>query len=573
MKKLFLHILRPYFALFVILAFSILFLAFVRLNGTSGNNWSNVISSDGKGYYQYFVVTLFQNSDSINPNHEAFTNQVGEHAVIKYFVGLPLLWSPFVLIAYLFDTSRQNPYDFCYSIAISIAALFYLIIGLFALIKLLKALKFDEKVISISLYIIFFGTNLSYYALVESSMSHVYSFSLISVFIYCLYRFFSVNETKWLVFASLVFGFMILLRPINVISIVLIFVFITSFRELKKLLTFIFLNPKMLLVLILLVLMPLLIQLLFWRLQTNQFVVWPYSGEGFYFSHPHLLSYLFSFRKGLFVYTPLIVLAMLAFPSMYLKNRFHTISLFFVALFLFYVISSWWNWSYGDSFGARAAIDFYLLFVFLLAVVTQEFVKSKKGFVVFLLIVMLGVGYNGLKSYQYYTGILSKFDMNWNKFSYTFFETRRSQKDKLGGYYDLPPYHTKLLQILPNSLNNVDSSLWNINNSKFISFSNTLNHLASYNLQIQLKHYYFNQTKDDLYLHCELYKSKTIKQVWHIRLNEIDTKQLNKWVYSNYSLSFALQKGNYKLLISIENPTAINAKADLFHCILYQSQL
>ncbi|MBK6829283.1 MAG: hypothetical protein IPG92_00405 [Flavobacteriales bacterium] len=105
-------------------------------------------------------------------------------------------------------------------------------------------------------------------------------------------------------------------------------------------------------------------QLLYWQAVTGQWVFYSYvnAGEGFDFTSPHIADYLFSFRKGWFVYTPLALLMVLGSIVLWRKAR----HLFWpIAAFLIidlYVVSSWTNWWYaGGSYSARSMLPAFTL--------------------------------------------------------------------------------------------------------------------------------------------------------------------------------------------------------------------
>ncbi|PLW98782.1 MAG: hypothetical protein C0594_17910 [Marinilabiliales bacterium] len=106
-------------------------------------------------------------------------------------------------------------------------------------------------------------------------------------------------------------------------------------------------------------------QLLAWYLQIGKWFVYSYQDEGFNFLEPNFVNILFSYRKGLFVYTPITLLGIAGLIIMLLKKRYYeffTWLAFF--LFLTYILSSWWCWYYGGSYGLRAYVDFYcVLFI------------------------------------------------------------------------------------------------------------------------------------------------------------------------------------------------------------------
>lgn len=55
-------------------------------------------------------------------------------------------------------------------------------------------------------------------------------------------------------------------------------------------------------------------QFLYWKHVTGQFIFFSYKNtEGFDFMKPHILNVLFSFKKSLFVYTPVLIFVVAGF--------------------------------------------------------------------------------------------------------------------------------------------------------------------------------------------------------------------------------------------------------------------
>ena len=79
----------------------------------------------------------------------------------------------------------------------------------------------------------------------------------------------------------------------------------------------------------------------------------------FYWDQPAIREVLWSYRKGLFVYTPLMLAAA---PGVLLLRRAHGWAAVALAAFVAFdldLVSAWWNWWYGGSFGMRALIEAY----------------------------------------------------------------------------------------------------------------------------------------------------------------------------------------------------------------------
>ena len=107
----------------------------------------------------------------------------------------------------------------------------------------------------------------------------------------------------------------------------------------------------------LLVLLP---QSAYWYRITGAWITNPYHGPGEHLDllHPHLIGVLFSVRKGLFFWTPLLILATHRNPrssaAPHARSSSPTIVYLPAAI---WVVASWSIWWYGGSFGMRTLID------------------------------------------------------------------------------------------------------------------------------------------------------------------------------------------------------------------------
>jgi len=100
-------------------------------------------------------------------------------------------------------------------------------------------------------------------------------------------------------------------------------------------------------------------QLYYWKVNTGSWFFNSYIGEHFFFNHPHLFKSLFGFRKGWLIYTPLMSFSLIGIFFLIKKhNKFFVALLLFSAVYI-YILSCWWAWWFGGSFGNRGYIDLY----------------------------------------------------------------------------------------------------------------------------------------------------------------------------------------------------------------------
>lgn len=346
-----------------------------------GDNWKDVIQSDGFGYYAYLPAIFiyhdlqydFQqeiNKKYHKSNEGAFyCNEAEGKKVNKYFGGEALMLLPFFLLACLFSWVLgydMDGYSYLFQCAVSAGALFYLLAGLIFLRRFLLR-HFTERVTALAVLLIFFGTNLYYYSVFEPSISHVYSFSAVSAFLFFAHKYFRELKQGQLLLSAFLFALIVFLRPANGIIIFALPFLAGSLGSLGYALFRLWQTKKAILLSAVIIFSVLFLQFLLYKVQTGKFIVYSYGEEGFNFLHPEIVNVLFSYRKGFFIYTPLAFIALFGLIPLYKRNKFQFISILFLLFIIVYVISSWWMWFYGGSFGQRAFVEFFLLFAFLLA--------------------------------------------------------------------------------------------------------------------------------------------------------------------------------------------------------------
>ena len=412
----------------------------ISWSGTSGKNYQNIVRSDGHGYYYYFQIFL-NNNTTYNKQNSTFLNKTENNKLVdKYSIGTALVISPFIIPTYIFQKIFFDKVDFYseyFQKSISIAALFYLILGLVFLKKLLILYRVESRTIAFSIFAIFFGTNLAYYALLDPSMSHLYSFTFISIFTFLVKRFSIYPNKKDLLFVAIILALIALIRPVNIIILFAIPLLISD--NTKAVTNWLLKNIKVIVTAFIIFLAIVFIQFIAWYIQTGDFFVWSYSNEGFYFSKPEIINFLFSFRKGFFIYTPFAFMSILIFIISYRQSKAKLIKAILFLLFLFYILSSWWNWYYGDSYGSRVMIDFLPIIALLFAISLDKLKIVVQRIVVVSAFIMVLL--NVFQSYQYYYNIMSRYDMTFEKYKYVFGKFGSDNSWILGGNNDIIQYH------------------------------------------------------------------------------------------------------------------------------------
>lgn len=174
-------------------------------------------------------------------------------------------------------------------------------------------------------------------------------------------------------------------------------------------------------------------QFLYWKYTTGSFLFYSYTSERFFFNHPHFIDGLFSYRKGWLVYTPIMILALIGIPFLFIKLREFSCAITVFTILNLYIVFSWWCWWYGGSYGMRALIDFYGMLAIPSAVLFNEAKKWKKlVFVTLIGIAFLCTVQNLFNIRKYETGAIHWDSMTKEAYWFNFWH-----KYPQSGYWEL----------------------------------------------------------------------------------------------------------------------------------------
>lgn len=407
--------------------------------------YSSVVGGDGKDYYSYLMSIFIDKNLGHQDTSPWYVIQTATGTINVHTIGVSLLLLPFFAIACVWaqlSGYEVNGLSEPFEKMISLGALCYALIGLYFIRKLLVKQKTRDKVIAIVILLIFFGTNLLNYTINEPCMSHVYSFTLISAFLYLSYQIFNTTDKKYLIYTAIVFALILLVRSINGIVIFILPLWTNSLAEFREKIKTIITDKSNLTKAVVLFTAILMIQSMVWLFQNGKLIQWTYKDNGLYLLSPNTLKMLFGFNAGFFIYTPLCFLLLFGLIPMFKNQRYKFFVLSAFLLFVFYLFSCHWAYTYFDGLSIRALVDFYAVFALLGAILLNKLttikVKSLTGAGIALTVI-----FNLLFCYQYKAGILPPAGMNYAKFSYIFFKTDKKYVGVLGGCNDLLPYAKK----------------------------------------------------------------------------------------------------------------------------------
>ena len=399
------------------------------------------IRSDGEGYYAYLPSYLIYRDPAMThvaeKEHKQDARLFGMHRISstgyfldKYPIGEAVLLLPFFLLGHglsLIFGYPANGYSFFYQHTAGLAGLFYMVFGLFFLKKTLKR-YFSDKIMLVTLFAIVFGTNLFHYGTYDSIFSHAFSFFLFSAFVFLIPEWYlHPSSYKNSILLGIIGGLIPLVRIPNGLVLLFLPLYGINVTGIKGRFTFFIRNIKPVLVICTVALLVFLPQLFIWKYITNQWIIMPYVHEGFDFLSPHIFDVLFSVRKGLFFWSPILVFSIAGLLFLPKKSREFFIPLVCFLPLNLYIISSWGTWWYGGSFGHRGFVESYALLALPMAAFYDKVLSNKHKLVKYsvMTLTVFFTALSLLTMVQYWRGEIPYDKTTWAVYSKAIFVSNK----------------------------------------------------------------------------------------------------------------------------------------------------
>lgn len=403
------------------------------------------IRSDGVGYYAY-LPALFIHKDltmeklaqqEFGGDIPAWTGIVrypptGRY-LDKYTIGEAVMIAPLFLLAHTlsrFVHPHASGFAPHYQVAAVLAGLGYMVLGLWLLQRVLRR-YFSEAVTLATLICILFGTNLYHYGTYDAIFSHAFSFCLFALLLYLLPGWYADPSTWRTLGLGAAMGLILLVRVPNALALLFVPAFaIRDGQSLRERLAFAWRHRWKVVLLLMVVAAVFAPQLAYWTYITGAPIVFPYQSgvpgkpERFYFTSPWIGSVLFSVRKGLFFWSPILLFAV---PGLVLMAR--TAAPLFLPTVLFlplnlYIVASWHAWPFGGSYGHRGFTESLAV----LAVPLAVFFDSLRGRAARAAVAVLAAAFVALsvvQMLQYWKGIIPFDGTTWELYRSVFLRLSR----------------------------------------------------------------------------------------------------------------------------------------------------
>lgn len=389
-----------------------------------------VLTWDVFGYYLYLPAVFIHGDvalkdptwlEAVNTNYTPSTTLYqlvegpdGGH-VIKYSSGMAVLYAPFFFVAHLLAEPFGHPADGFsppYQNAVAVGCLAFALLGL-VLFRSVLLHFFDDRWTAALLLLVGLGTNWFQLTAWDGTLlTHSALFTLYGWLLLATIRWHQKPSASQAVQLGAALGLITLIRPSELVALLIPLLWgLGSAPDRRAKWNAIVSHPLHLLFSAVVFTLAVLPQPLYWQATTGQWLFYSYvnPGEGFDFDTPHLRPYLISFRKGWFVYTPLMMLAITGIAALWkrIPQAFWAVLVFL--LVDLWIVSSWSCWWYaGGSFSARSMVPAYVLLALPLGSLLQ-WMWSKQWIRIPMILVCTGfIALNLFQTWQWTARIISK---------------------------------------------------------------------------------------------------------------------------------------------------------------------
>ena len=413
------------------------------------HDWLAPISWDVFGYYLYLPATFIHHDTGLNdfawlqqvldtykPTigfYQAYLGPTGDY-VMKYPMGLAILYSPFFFIAHASAHLlgyAPDGFSLPYQVCMAFGPLVYTGIGLWFFRKVLLNF-FSDGITTLVMLITVLGTNYLELTAFNGIMPHNTLFMLFALTVWLTIRWHERQKWSTAIFLGLLIGIAMLVRPTSgLIMLVPLFWGVWNIRSFHEKLILIRDHGLQGLALVLAMILVGSFQLIYWKIHAGSWIYYSYEkGESLRWLAPYIRPVLLSFKKGWLLYTPIMIFAIFGFIPLLRKYRE-----IFVATFLFFVlhllvVASWPTWWYGGSFSQRPMMEAYVILAFPMGAMIRGTLETRRWLrlTIFTMMLLL-VALNLFQTWQYTHYIISPQQMTKRYYWAVFGKTRVTSKE------------------------------------------------------------------------------------------------------------------------------------------------
>lgn len=353
---------------------SIIFLSSFSLR----KGWVNVITWDVVGYYFYLPALFIDHDIRLEDlSHQEALRQKYDFSstlyqfhqlegspahVDQYSYGMALAYSPAFFVGHWAAKTwgyEQDGHSWPYQFSLWVWTIIWIAVGFFQLRKLLLHF-FSEGVTSWLIVALVVGSNYAFNVAGNMATSHGYLFTYFVIFLNSVIRWQEDRSLRSWFFVCLFAGLAAAARPTEILWMIIPILWGANSRVecYQKAKTFFTTQRKELIVALVVFFVIAFPQLMYWKTVTDHWLFMSYSnpGEGIDFP-PHTFDFLFSARKGWFIFTPIAALGV--YGLFQLKKMAPALTWPFGVFFTInlFLVSSWTTWWYAQCFSQRVMVQ------------------------------------------------------------------------------------------------------------------------------------------------------------------------------------------------------------------------
>lgn len=414
------------------------------------NNWTNILGWDVLAYYIYLPFTFIHGDpgisdqsivqyifDTYHPSgtfYQAFPLPNGNWSPM-YTIGYAILYFPFFILAHIWALISPNyaadGFSYPYQFIIGNGVMVYIVAGIFWLRKVLLRFFTDRITFFVMLFMLL-GTTYFHETIADECGPHAIMFAGFALILYLNIKWHDNPTSKTAFLLGLVAGLCILARGSGiVVGLIPLLWNVHNKETLQKKILLIQENWKQIAIGVIgLGLFP-LIQIIYWKAITGQFLFNTYMvTPGFDWLEPHFAKVFFSYKKGWFLYTPMIFLVVAGLFTLWKRNKDIALSIILFFVFNIYFISCWGTWWQGGSFGSRYFVDSYPVLAIALGYLLVS--VDKKRLLKWIVYPMAGffLFLNLFQTWQFNNWIFDGYSMTKEYYWKVFMKTKVSAEDR-----------------------------------------------------------------------------------------------------------------------------------------------
>lgn len=343
---------------------------------------------DSGGYYLYLPQTfIYHNLTNYQPyprdrdippialNYESANPVRNEKDTLfnQYTYAVALFESPFFFIAHAYELAtggNANGYNGTYELLIKLSSIFYALLGLILVYKILRRF-FEETPSVLATVLLLLTTNLFWFTIFQTGMSHTPLFFLYALLIWFTIRLHEKPGILLFAATGLLVGFITIMRPTDIVCLIIpLFYNVYNKETFRRKMVFLRSNVLGIATAAVVFVLPIIPQLLYWKAMSGHYVYYSYKNQSFIWNDPKIVEGMFHFSNGWLAYSPFMYFSL--FGMLFVKRiKNWAISVWLLLPIYIYIIYSWYCFSYINGLGSRPMLHMYPLLAIPLAVFIQ----------------------------------------------------------------------------------------------------------------------------------------------------------------------------------------------------------